>query len=68
VAIPKPSVTNPVTETPGPTKFNCVMDPTPAAPPTTFPSSLTVNPSSNCPGGTGLQNLCEYPEMPTTKY
>jgi hypothetical protein len=47
VAIPSPSVTIPVTVTPGPTKFNCVIDPNPAAPPTTLPSSLTVIPNSN---------------------
>jgi hypothetical protein len=46
VAIPSPSVTIPVTLTPGPTKFNWVMDPIPALPPIILPSSLTVIPSS----------------------
>ena len=32
VAMPRPSVTIPVTVTPGPTKFNWVIDPIPALP------------------------------------
>jgi hypothetical protein len=57
VAIPSPSVTTPVTVTPGPTKFSWVIDPIPALPPIIFPSSLTVIPSSTKPGGTATQYL-----------
>jgi hypothetical protein len=41
VAMPIPDVTVPATDTPGPTKFNCVIE---FATPTTLPSSLTVIP------------------------
>jgi hypothetical protein len=68
VAIPKPSVTIPVTVTPGPTKFNWVIDPIPAFPPIIFPSSLTVIPSSNSPGGTATQYLSSTPVIPTNMY
>jgi hypothetical protein len=58
VAIPRPSVTTPVTVTPGPTKFIWVIEPIPAFPPSIFPSSLTVIPSSIKPGGIAVQYLC----------
>jgi hypothetical protein len=54
VAIPRPSVTNPVTVTPGPTKFNCVIE---FAAPTIVPSSLTVIPLSTTPAGKVIQYL-----------
>jgi hypothetical protein len=65
VAMPIPSPTVPATDTFGPMKFNCVIDP---AIPTIFPSSLTVIPSKETAGGTGIQYLCAYPGIDIGKY
>ena len=46
-------------------KFNLVIDP---ATPTRLPSSNTLIPNSNTPGGTGVQYLKLSPGIPIKKY